>query len=103
MKIFAIRDKKAMRYIPQLMLFEGFVDAERWLQDLVNDSRSIVCKYPSDFCLVFLGEFDVNSGLCSLKSVPDIVHEAVSFVADNGDSKLVSSDIDGFRPAAKER
>lgn len=92
MKIFSVRDKKGQRYIPQLMLFENFVDAERWFSDLVNDNRTVVSKYPSDFCLVFLGEFDVESGLCSLKSIPDIVHEAISFVAGSGESKLVSTD-----------
>lgn len=103
MKIFSVRDKKGQRYIPVLMLLENFVDAERWFSDLVNDGRSIVSKYPSDFCLVFLGEFDVESGLCSIKSIPDVVHEAISFVAGNGDSKLVSSDITSSSPAAKER
>ena len=66
MKIFSVRDKKGQRYIPVLMLLENFVDAERWFSDLVNDGRSIVSKYPADFCLVFLGEFDVESGLCSI-------------------------------------
>lgn len=92
MKIFSVRDKKGQRYIPILMLFENFVDAERWFSDLVNDGRSVVHKYPSDFCLVFLGEFDVESGLCSLKSIPDVIHEAQSFVAGTGESKLVSTD-----------
>lgn len=81
MKIFSVRDKKGQRYIPILMLFENFVDAERWFSDLVKDNRSVVSKYPSDFCLVFLGEFDIESGLCSIKSIPDVIHEAQSFVA----------------------
>lgn len=81
MKIFSVRDKKGQRYIPVLMLFGNFVDAERWFSDLVNDNRSVVSKYPADFCLVFLGEFDVESGLCSIKSIPDVIHEAQSFVA----------------------
>lgn len=103
MKIFSVRDKKGSRYIPILMLFENFVDAERWFADLVNDSRSVVSKYPSDFCLVFLGEFDVESGLCSLKSIPDVIHEAINFVAGKGDADLSAATLLASSPAAKER
>lgn len=82
MKICAIRDKKAESYVPELMLFENLVQASRAFEAVVNNPKTQINRYPDDFCLVCLGEYNHVTGLFDLKSMPDILCEARSLYLD---------------------
>ncbi len=76
MKIYSIFDKKAVVYSP-LMTFENDTYAMREFEHIA--SSGLVSRYPSDFALYCVGEFDDKVGLLTSFEVPKFVIEAVSF------------------------
>lgn len=81
LKIYAVYDKKAMVYAPPFFVNTA-IEAVRAFGELVSDGRSTVAKYPSDFALYWLGDFDDCSGsfIPVPNGVPNLVHEAMEFV-----------------------
>lgn len=61
LKIFAIRDIKAEAYFPPFFLPTPGL-AERQFSDMVNNPDQITGKYPEDFTLYYLGEFNDHTG-----------------------------------------
>lgn len=58
---YSIRDAKADSFaLPFYVKLEG--EALRHFQGLVNDDRTTISKFPEDFDLYFVGEFDQNTG-----------------------------------------
>lgn len=80
-QVFSLFDSKANAYIqPFFMAQKG--QALRALDSIVNNPQTEVNKYPADFALYKLGEFDDVSGqLVSLK-VPEFIANAIEFVKE---------------------
>jgi len=60
-KIYSIYDEKAMAFMTPFYQVSDSL-AYRMLTQLVNDETTNVCKYPEDFSLYRLGEWDDVSG-----------------------------------------
>lgn len=80
LKIYSLFDEKAKMYSqPFYMAHDGL--ALRAFGDLVGDPKTTPGKYPVDFTLWKLGEFDDNSGIfCTVK--PEYLAKAVDFVKE---------------------
>ena len=61
LKTFTIRDSKGEFYSPPF-LQKTHGEAERSFKQLVQDQRSQVSKFPEDYDLYYIGEFDDNTG-----------------------------------------
>jgi len=62
LKIFAIRDMKAECFIGLPWFNLTHAEAERNFLELAKDEKSMVSKYPDDFDLYHLGEYDKTTG-----------------------------------------
>lgn len=60
--LYSIYDLKTLAYSPPFMAHANG-DAIRSFQELINDKQSMPSKYPADFYLVKLGEFDERTGV----------------------------------------
>lgn len=60
-KLYSIRDAKAETYNTPFSAATNGI-AERNFRQLVNDEKSFVSKYPDDFDLYHIGDFDTNTG-----------------------------------------
>lgn len=79
MKIFAILDKKALAYnTPFFFPNKGL--ALRGFEELANDEKSTVNKYPTDFSIWLIGEFDDKLGIIKSLDKPEFVDEAVNVI-----------------------
>lgn len=54
--------------------------ALRTFQDLVNDSQSVVNRYPDDFQLFQFGQFDESTGLFDLSDRPVFLSNARDYL-----------------------
>lgn len=81
LRIFSIYDEKAQAYnFPQYMKHNG--EAIRALQNELDRKESMICKFPKDFSLYCLGEFDDNNGKFVGKSEPELVIRATDLMVD---------------------
>lgn len=76
LKIFSIRDSKGEMY-NQPFLKKTMGEAERDFHQLCQDEKSMVWKYPDDFDLYYLGDFDDQSGKLSSLATPQHIVKAV--------------------------
>lgn len=79
MELFSVYDKKAM-FFDSPFCVENEVQAARAFDQAVNDPRSTLSKYPADFALYYLGEYDPGSGAIDRAVIPILKHEAMEFV-----------------------
>lgn len=78
-KMFTIRDAKAESFHnPFFQLSHG--EAERSFRTAVNDEKTQLHKYPEDFDLYYLGEFDTNNGTFQSLDTPQHVIKAVQCI-----------------------
>lgn len=78
-KMFAIRDSKGEFFnTPFFQKTHG--EAERSFKTLVSDERSNISKYPEDFDLYYLGEYDDQTGTVSALDTPQHVIKATALV-----------------------
>lgn len=71
-KIFTVHDGKALSFNrPFFYPTEG--QATRDFHQVVNDGESQQSKYPADFSLFVVGEFDTDTGLVESYSTPKLV------------------------------
>lgn len=76
LKIFSIRDSKSEVFnTPFYKKTHG--EAERDFRSVVNDEKSTLNKYPEDFDLYYIGEYDDNKGLITPLDTPQHVVKAV--------------------------
>nr|QJB20094.1 MAG: nonstructural protein [Microvirus sp.] len=69
LKIFTIRDSKGECYnTPFFQKTTG--EAERSFRELVNDQKSMVSKYPDDFDLYMVGEYNDQTGVIEPMDTP---------------------------------
>lgn len=74
-KVFAIRDVKADGY-SALHVAPSVGVSVRNFSDVVNNRESSMNRYPEDFQLYELGEWDQTSGLIVCHSVPKYIMSA---------------------------
>lgn len=78
-KMFSVHDSKACAYMPPIY-FKTKGEAMRAFQTTcTSDKEHQFAKYPHDFTLVELGEFDEPSGKLSALEVPIILANASEF------------------------
>ncbi|UYD39214.1 MAG: nonstructural protein [Wigfec virus K19_151] len=78
-KIFTVHDSKAQAYLPPFyMRTKG--EAIRAFETTVKDTNSQFNKYPQDYTLVELGEFDDNTGSIITLPSPLIISNASEFL-----------------------
>lgn len=79
MRLYAVRDVKADSFgAPISVATEGL--ARRSFVDACQDSRSELSKYPEDYMLYELGEYEPNSGLIIPHQLPKHVMSAIEAV-----------------------
>lgn len=69
MKLFSVFDVKA-KHFNQPFMEKTTVNAIRGFEIAVNESESIYKKFPDDFALMELAEFDVNTGKLTVNEIP---------------------------------
>lgn len=78
MKITAVRDLKTDHFLrPQFQ--NSIPDALRGWEMIANDSDSLISRFPADFGLYHLGDFDPQSGKITLLPVPSSLGVATEF------------------------
>lgn len=88
LKIYSIRDAKAEVFnTPFFQKTHG--EAERNFRTICNDDKSTVNKYPDDYDLYYLGDYDDNSGKLSPLDTPQHIIKAIQCVETS--SKRVES------------
>ena len=81
MKCFSVFDTKANVFgVPFFALTVGV--ASRLFADLVADFQSTVNRYPADFALYEMGDFNETSGLFTSLDRPNHVCNASEFVSN---------------------
>jgi len=79
LKIYSIRDSKGEVYnTPFFQKTHG--EAERNFRQLVSDEKSLVSKYPLDFNLYYLGEYDDQTGKIDPLPAPQHIMEAAAAI-----------------------
>lgn len=79
LKIYSIRDSKSEVFnVPFIKSTHG--EAERDFRSLVNDQQSTVNKYPEDFDLYYMGEYDNNTGKLTPIDSPQHILKAIQVV-----------------------
>ena len=78
MRIYSLFDKKALSYGP-VMAFPNDVMAIRAIEMEMNNAKSVVASYPSDFALMHLGDYDESKGVLSPLPCPLNVYECASY------------------------
>jgi len=78
MKIFSVHDSKAEAYLPPIY-FKSAGEAIRSFETACSDIQSNFHKYPADFTLVELGEFDELSASIATHTKPRILSNAAEF------------------------
>lgn len=79
LKVYAIRDSKAQVYnTPFFQKSHG--EAERSFDQLVKDEKSMVAKYPDDFDLYYIGEYDDQDGVLKPQATPQHIAKAVNSI-----------------------
>lgn len=76
MKIFSIRDGKAECYYPPFFK-KSMGEAERDFTELTRDEKSMVAKYPEDFDLYYLGDYNDLTGQIKPLDTPQHIVKAV--------------------------
>lgn len=78
MKIFSVHDSKAEAYLPPIY-FKTAGEAIRAFESSCAESSSNFYKYPADFTLVELGEFDELSASIATHQKPKILANAAEY------------------------
>jgi hypothetical protein len=75
-KIYSIHDAKA-EYFTQPFFKKTHGEAERDFTQLVNDEKSQLHKFPEDYDLYYLGEYDDNTGKMTPIDTPQHIIKAI--------------------------
>lgn len=76
LKAFSIRDAKAEAFKPPFFK-TTHGEAERDFTELVRDEKTTPGKYPEDFDLYFVGEYDDTTGLMASLQEPQRVIKGI--------------------------
>lgn len=78
-KIFAIFDKKALTYFNPFY-YHNKALALRGFGEIVNDPKTPLNKYPADFSIWSIGEWDEKTGTIVPLSKPEFLDEAANHI-----------------------
>ena len=78
-KLYSVYDKKADVYSP-IMQFDNDVSAVRNFQQACSQADSLLSRYPDDFRLDYVGDFDCKLGILYPINNPKVIVEAASLV-----------------------
>ena len=104
--LYCVYDKKAQVFNQPLFMpsgSEGKVQAIRAFDQLVNQSGTMVNKYPGDFALYFIGSYEPTTGRFTQPEMLRIEVEAMSFVADVIRREALPKSADQSEPPKVER
>lgn len=76
--VFAIYDKKLKKYMPPYVA-TSLEDGKRQFENIVSYSATLISRFPEDYCLVHIGDFDDTVGTIILPVKTDVI-EAVDCV-----------------------
>jgi aspartyl/asparaginyl-tRNA synthetase len=78
MRLYSIYDRRVHKFEPP-MAFENDVQAERFLQNVVNNpnSKAAVTQYPQDFELYYVGEHNSIDGTVTNAEVKILTAEGI--------------------------
>lgn len=79
MKMYSVYDKKGCLFSPPFSAPHNAA-AVRMFVDLSGDSQSTINKFPDDFALYYLGDFNEEIGVFDGVSIPQHMHDAVEFM-----------------------
>lgn len=80
LKAFSIRDAKAEIF--HAPFYKGaFGEAEREFKMMVDDEKSKLSRFPEDFDLYHVGEYDDQTGVFASLDTPKHMMKAVTLVA----------------------
>lgn len=81
-QVYTVYDSKAEVYL-QPFMFKTKGEAIRAFTETVNDNKSNISRYPEDFTLFHLGEYDDNSGQYKLLEIKVSIGLALEFKKPN--------------------
>lgn len=76
-KLFSIYDEKSETF-GQMVEFDQYGQAERWLSQVVSNTESMVHHYPEDYKLYLLGEINKTTGKLNSLEIPKLIGNAKS-------------------------
>lgn len=79
MRVYSVLDLKVKEYGP-LILGNSDAAMARAARDGVPGSGSVIAKHPEDFNLMYLGEFDVDTGMLVPVDVPILVENFATLI-----------------------
>lgn len=80
LNIFSIYDKKAVQYHQPFYAGNKGL-ALRMFQEIVEDQKTSISKYPADFSIWILGDYNEQTGEIHPKKMPEFLDEACNFVS----------------------
>lgn len=83
LKVYTVYDSKAEAYL-QPFFSQSKGVAIRSFQEAVRDEKSNISKYPEDFTLFELGEYDDANSKFNLHDTPQSLGVAVEFLTPKG-------------------
>jgi len=79
LKIYSVRDAKGEIFnTPFYKKTHG--EAERSFKELTKDDKSYVSKYPEDYDLYYIGEYDQRTGQFIPQDTPQHIVKAVNLI-----------------------
>jgi len=78
MKMFSIKDMKGQMFLKPTFAM-SVADALRNFEVLSNEGESMISKFPADFRLFHLADFDINSGDLTILERPADLGAALDF------------------------
>jgi len=79
LQVFTIRDSKSESFgTPFFQKSKG--EAIRTLQELTKEQKSLISKYPEDFDLYYVGQYDDQTGKIQPLDTPQHIEKAISLV-----------------------
>lgn len=81
MKLFAVRDLKANVFLKPVADL-NVASATRSFGLVVNEGSSMISKYPADFALYEIGDFDEVTGMITVAPAPTSLGIGTDFVEE---------------------
>lgn len=86
LRLYSIYDSKAEQFSPP-QVYHNDMLALRAFEGIVNDDKMLICKYPEDFSLHYVGNLGDSDGRYYIESsdesrVPVLVGRAIDYVRD---------------------
>lgn len=82
LQVVSVRDSKTETF-NQPFFARTIGEAERSFSELTKDPKSFVSKYPEDYDLYKVGEYDDQTGLLTALDTPQHVSKAINFARTN--------------------